>query len=160
MVDVITPPRLRDTCLPGIDGTYNQRMLEIILNRELYPTINKLQQALVDNVTNITTILNRFIPRFATGASNAVLVTDENALICVEHGSACTLTLSQADAATFVAGASIAMVQYGAGQLTFAGSGLTVRTAETLKARKQYSICFVSKLRDDEWIFTGDMELA
>lgn len=147
-----TQVRLRLTAARGHNGEYD---LDAVFNRELYPAIHAIKAT----VNQVTTLLNRFIPRFVSGASNPILTTDENALIVVDHGSACALTFSQADAEGYADGACIAMMQYGAGQLTFSGSGLTIRTAETQRTRKQYSSIFITKLRDDEWFLTGDMEL-
>lgn len=148
-----TAVRLRLTAARGQNGEYD---LDAILNREIYPAIHAIKAT----VNEVTTLLNRFVPRVVSAATEAITDDDENALICMDSSGACTVTFDSVTAATYTVGASIAMMQYGAGQLTFSGSGLTIRTAETQKTRKQYSSIFITKLRNDEWFLTGDMELA
>lgn len=58
-------------------------------------------------------------------------------------------------------GVQIHLAQWGASQLTIvAGTGVTIRTASTLKTRAQYSVITLTKTSStlEEWLLTGDME--
>lgn len=147
------PPKLRDTPLKRADGTYDW---DSILGRELYPIINQLRNYAI----TVNETANRWIPRFASGTSVAILDTDENALICTESAVAVNVTFDPTVAETFEDGTVIGMVEYGGGQITVVPTlPLVINTAETLKTRKQHAIVCLIKLRDDEWMLTGDMEL-
>jgi hypothetical protein len=52
------------------------------------------------------------------------------------------------------------VVNYGAGQVTIEGAtgtgAVTVRSANGLKLRTQYSAASLVKISDTEWVLTGD----
>ena len=94
------------------------------------------------------------------GATNAITPEHVNKYLIVSHSSACVLTLTAATLRAMPLGAAVYMVQAGTGQLTLNTSGVTVRTAETLKTRKQWSSMMLVKVDDTEAILNGDLELA
>ena len=100
-------------------------------------------------------------PVSLTGASNTLVIGHAFKHLRVSHGSATTLTVPANSSVAFAIGTQIDLEQQGAGQLTVAAAGgVTIRTAETLKLRKQYSTASLKKLATDEWILAGDLELA
>lgn len=99
-------------------------------------------------------------PVFLSGASNEITQDHVGKYLVVAHASACVLTLSSATLAAMPLGAPVYMVQAGAGQLTLTASGVTVRTAETLKTRKQWSSMMFVKTERTVAILNGDLELA
>lgn len=91
-----------------------------------------------------------FIASFTVSASN--------------RGSLHVYNSASAGNATIVnTGANIGdrydFVQWGTGKLTLVGSGVTLRSAETLITRKQYSVISVIKITATEWLVTGDLQL-
>lgn len=105
--------------------------------------------------------LGLFLPVRLTGASNTIGVGHRSKYLLVSHSSATALALPAAVSAAMPVGAAVYMCQTGTGQLTLAaGSGVTIRTAETLKTRKQWSSMTAVKVDRYEWILNGDLELA
>lgn len=155
-VTLTDPPRIRDTLLPRRDGTFD---LHAAFNREIYPALKGLRDWVIGTVTTIITVLNRFEPVFLTGAANSVTIEHDGKILFVSHGSATTLTIDAATTDGFELGAAVYMVQQGAGQLTVAGSGVTIISAETLRTRKQWSALAMVKYTATDWFLTGDMEL-
>ena len=82
--------------------------------------------------------------------------TDNNKLIEMNVGSACTYTVNNS---VFSAGDQVLVSQYGAGQVTFvAGSGVTSRSASgKLKLTGQYSMATLIFLSASEFYVAGDL---
>jgi hypothetical protein len=82
--------------------------------------------------------------------------TDNNKLIEMNVGSACTYTVNSS---IFSAGDQVLVSQYGAGQVTFvAGSGVTSRSASgKLKLTGQYSMATIIFLSASEFYVAGDL---
>lgn len=100
-------------------------------------------------------------PATLSGAANTLSLNELNKYIGVSHSSATNLTVPANATVAFALGTSIPFYQAGAGQVTVvAAGGVTIRTAETLKLRKQYAGAVITKIGTDEWILTGDLELA
>ena len=59
----------------------------------------------------------------------------------------------------FPGGARIEIAQAGAGQITVAGAGVTLRlpAGKQAKTRLQYSTIALTKRNPDEWILSGDL---
>lgn len=94
-----------------------------------------------------------------SGAANTVLATHAGALLRVSHTAATTLTVPDNATTPFSVGTVVHLRQTGVGQLTVAAAaGVTINTAETLKARKQGSSLSLVKVGTDEWDITGDLE--
>lgn len=102
-----------------------------------------------------------FVPIRLFGATNAVNPEYANKYLLVNHATATTLTLNADTLAQMKLGAAVYMCQVGVGQLTLSGgSGVTIRTAETAKTRKQWSTMMFVKTDTAEVILNGDLELA
>lgn len=71
-----------------------------------------------------------------TGTSYALLPTDNGKLVICTNASAITVT---ATAGYFISGQRIKIQQGGAGQVTIAGSGVTITSSKTLKTLAQYA---------------------
>ncbi|TXH52794.1 MAG: hypothetical protein E6Q97_14875 [Desulfurellales bacterium] len=97
-----------------------------------------------------------------TGATYTFILTNaQNSIIKANRATAQTFTVPDNATTAFPIYSVIPIYQYGAGQVTIAAAGgVTIRTPETLKARKQYSQMALTKIATDEWILTGDLELA
>lgn len=86
---------------------------------------------------------------------------ENNTIIRGNHVSGQTFTVPNNADTAFPMGAILAVEQYGAGQITIeAGSGVTIRTAETFKLRGQYSSAALRKIGINEWLLIGDLEAA
>ena len=73
-------------------------------------------------------------------------------------GTAVQLTVSSGSG--WSAGDVVVITQAGAGQVTLVGSGVTLRTPETLKTRKQWSTISLTFVSGAEAIVAGDLEAA
>ena len=69
-----------------------------------------------------------------------------------------TLTIPTNTAVAFPVGTRIDLVQYGAGQVTVGGSGVTIRSSGSkLKLAGQYSGATLWKKATNEWLLIGDI---
>lgn len=94
-------------------------------------------------------------------ASHTLELSDASGYIRMNVASANNLTVPPNGTVAFAVGAVVQVRQVGVGQTTVvAGSGVTVNTAETLKARKQGSTLTLVKVGTNEWDLTGDLEVA
>jgi len=99
-----------------------------------------------------------------TGAANNSDTTHVGKVGTVSHTVTTTYTVRKNATQALPAKSEITLIAIGAGQLVIAPEDGTViiRTAETLKARKQYSWVTLKKdaTTQDLWWLTGDLELA
>lgn len=96
-----------------------------------------------------------------SGTSYTLALADMGTVIDCSNASAKTITVPANATTAFTIGCTINLYQSGAGQITVAAAGgVTIRTAQTLKARAQYSMIVLYKLDTNEWLLTGDMEAA
>lgn len=96
---------------------------------------------------------------FNTQTTSYTLVSgDAGKAVEMNVGSANNLTVPTNASVAFPIGTIISVYQYGAGQTTVvAAGGVTVRSALTLKLRKQYAGATLQKRGTDEWYLTGDL---
>jgi hypothetical protein len=88
--------------------------------------------------------------------SFTLALVDANCTMQCNKATAMTLTVPTSSIA-FANGTVVTVVNYGAGQVTIAGdTGVTVRSANGLKLRVQYSAASLIKISDTEWVLTGD----
>ena len=88
--------------------------------------------------------------------SFTLALVDANCTMQCNKATAMTLTVPTSSIA-FADGAVVTVVNYGAGQVTIAGdTGVTVRSANGLKLRVQYSAASLIKISNTEWVLTGD----
>lgn len=92
-----------------------------------------------------------------TGTTYTLVSGDLGKLVTLSNAAAITLTVPSGLGAV---AQRIDLAQLGAGQVTFLGSGATIRTAATLKLRIQYSGCSLVSIGSDEWLLVGDLESA
>lgn len=84
-----------------------------------------------------------------------------DAWVEMDVASANNLTVPPSSSVAFELGTVINVHQRGAGQTTIvAGVGVTVRTDETLKLRKQWATAVLVKRGADEWVLAGSLEAA
>jgi hypothetical protein len=88
--------------------------------------------------------------------SFTLALVDANCTMQCNKATAMTLTVPTSSIA-FANGTVVTVVNYGAGQVTIVGdAGVTVRSANGLKLRVQYSAASLIKISDTEWVLTGD----
>ncbi|CAA7197408.1 hypothetical protein [Chryseobacterium potabilaquae] len=85
-------------------------------------------------------------------ASTTLVVTDKGGFVYVNSSSATTITVP----ASLAAGFHVVIVQQGTGQVTIAGSGVTLTTARGLKTRARYSAVGIIKQTAGAATVTGD----
>lgn len=96
-----------------------------------------------------------------TKTASATLALTDGDWIEMDVATANTLTVPPNSTAAFPIGAVRNINQRGAGQTTIvAGSGVTIRTDETLKLRKQWATAVLVKRGTNEWVLAGSLEAA
>ena len=74
------------------------------------------------------------------------------------NAAAITLTIPTNASVAFPIGTRIDLLQYGAGQVTVGGAGVTIRSfGARLKLAGQYSGATLWKRSADEWVLIGDI---
>jgi len=93
-----------------------------------------------------------------TGTTYTLLSTDAHDIVTLNNGSGITLTIPTNAVTPFALGTKIGLVQLGAGQVTVAGAGVTIRsTGGKLKITGQYSKAVLEKVATDTWVLSGDI---
>lgn len=96
-----------------------------------------------------------------TGTTYTLVLADAFKLVVMNNASANTLTVPPNSSVPFPIGTRIDLGQDGAGKTTVApGSGVTVRTPETLSLRKQWAKAALIKRATDTWDIEGNLEAA
>lgn len=96
-----------------------------------------------------------------TGTAYTLVLSDAGALVTMNNASANTLTVPPDSDVAFPVGTRVDLGQDGAGQTTVAaGSGVTIRTPETLVLRKQWAKATLIKRAADTWDLEGNLEAA
>ena len=94
-------------------------------------------------------------------ASYTLVLDDAGKAVEMDVATANDLTVPPESAVDFPAGTVIEVAQVGEGQTTVvAGSGVTVRTPETLVLSGQWSTVSLRKRGTDEWLLAGDVEAS
>jgi len=89
-----------------------------------------------------------------TGTTYTLQASDQDTLVTLTNASAITLTVPSG---VFSAGQEIHIVQYGAGQVTVAGSGTTVNATPGLKLRAQNSVATLICTSSNVFLLVGDL---
>lgn len=101
------------------------------------------------------------LPSNTQTASYTLALTDAGKAVEMNVASANNLTVPPNSSVAFPTGTVIEVCQIGAGQTTIvAGSGVTIRTPETLVMTGQYSTVSLRKRATDTWVLAGDVEAA
>jgi len=96
-----------------------------------------------------------------TGTTYTLVLADAFKMVAMNNAAANTLTVPPNSSVAFPVGTRIDLSQDGAGQTTIAaGSGVTIRTPETLKIRKRYGKATLIKRATDTWDLEGNLEAA
>ena len=95
-------------------------------------------------------------------ANYTLVLTDKNKFIKMNIGSANTLTVPLASAASFPVGSQIHIIQYGSGKTQIVGTaGVTVYGTPGLYLRAQYSSATLLKCADTNvWMLMGDLSAS
>ena len=93
-----------------------------------------------------------------TGTSYTLVLADAGKLVTLANAAAITLTIPTNASVAFPIGTRIDLLQYGAGQVTVGGAGVTIRSSGSkLKLTGQYSGATLWKKGTDEWLLIGDI---
>ena len=84
-------------------------------------------------------------------ASYTLVLSDAGKVIEMNLAGANTLTIPTNASVAFPVGTVIAVWQYGAGQTTIAGPGVTLRAPDGLALGEQYAAASLRKVATDEW---------
>lgn len=96
-----------------------------------------------------------------TGTAYTLVLADAYRLVTMNNAAANTLTVPPNSAVAFPIGTRIDLGQDGAGQTTVAaGAGVTIRTPETLRLRKQWAKATLIKRLADSWDLEGNLSAA
>jgi hypothetical protein len=138
-------------------------------------TLNELSAALGNDEDFATTVTNliagkadtshnhdsAYAPKTqsinAQSGAYTLVLTDQNKVVTSSSGSAVDLTVPTNASVAFPTGTRIDLAQLGDGQVTVGGSGVTIRTSQTLKLRAKYSGATLLKIATDEWLLVGDL---
>lgn len=94
-------------------------------------------------------------------ASYTLALSDAGKSVEMNVASANDLTVPPNSSVAFPVGTVVKVCQVGAGQTTIvAGSGVDIRTPETLTLTGQWSTVSLRKRATDEWVLAGDVEAA
>jgi hypothetical protein len=93
-----------------------------------------------------------------TATMYTLSLTDNGKLVTLSNAAAITVTVPTNAAVAFPVGASIDLLQLGAGQITVSpAGGVTVnKSMATAKSRTQYSVLTLTKIATDTWVLSGD----
>lgn len=116
---------------------------------------NTTQIATTASVYNTVTT----VPENAqTGTTYTLVLADAGKLVSLSNASAITLTIPTNASVAFPTNTRIDLLQYGAGQVTVGGAGVTIRSSGSkLKLTGQYSGATLWKKGTDEWVLIGDI---
>lgn len=94
----------------------------------------------------------------AQAGAYTLVIADAGKAVEVTSATAVTVTVPTNAAVAFPVGTVIEVAQTGAGQITIAGSGVSLQSPASLKSRTQYSTILLRKRATDTWIVGGDLE--
>ena len=108
--------------------------------------------AAIDQGKIADTVLNQQV------ASYTLVLTDKNKMVEISNAGATTLTVPADNTVNMATGATLVILQTGAGQVTIAGaSGVTVNGTPGLKLRTQWSSATLIKRAANTWVALGDL---
>jgi hypothetical protein len=101
---------------------------------------------------------NQAIENAQTGTTYTLALTDAGKMVTLTNASAITLTIPTNAVTAFPINTRIDLLQYGAGQVTIAGAGVTIQSSGAkLKLTGQYSGASLWKKATDTWVLIGDI---
>lgn len=100
------------------------------------------------------------VPIATVAADYTLALADAGSTLKVTSASAQVTTIPPNSSVAFDIGTEIAVMQYGAGQVTInAGAGVTLRSPTGARSARQYGTAFLLKIGTDEWVVAGDTAL-
>ena len=101
---------------------------------------------------------NQAIENAQTGTTYTLALSDAGKMVTLSNASAITLTIPTNASVAFPVNTRIDILQYGAGQVTVAGAGVTINSSGSkLKLTGQYSGASLWKKATDTWVLIGDI---
>lgn len=101
---------------------------------------------------------NQAIENAQTGTTYTLVLTDAGKMVTLSNASAITLTIPTNASVAFPVNTRIDLLQYGAGQVTVGGAGVTIYSSGSkLKLAGQYSGASLWKKATDTWVLIGDI---
>lgn len=94
-----------------------------------------------------------------SGTAYTLVLSDVGLIVETTNSSAVTVTVPPNSSVAFQVGSTIALRQYGLGQVTISpGAGVTIRSrGSVFKLADQYAEAVLTKRATDEWILSGDL---
>ena len=134
----------------SMDGGAKDGGGSISTEQDVHATVDELRAYALKSPENVQ-----------TGTSYTLVLADAFKLVTMSNAAANTLTVPPNGDVAFPVGIRIDIGQDGAGQTTVvAGSGVTIRTPETLKLRKQWAKATLIKRGTNTWDIEGNLEAA
>ena len=127
--------------------------------------INKIEAELgINPSSSFSTVLARLDSLATTvpattqsGTTYTLALVDAGTVVEFSNAAAVALTVPTNASVAFPVGSLIGVLQYGAGQVTISGAGVTFRSAGAqLRTNVQYSSVWLRKRATDEWVVSGD----
>jgi len=101
---------------------------------------------------------NQAIENAQTGTTYTLVATDAGKMVTLTNASAITLTIPTNASVAFPVNTRIDLLQYGAGQVTIGGAGVTLNSSGSKKKLTgQYSGASLWKKATDTWVLIGDI---
>ena len=100
-------------------------------------------------------------PELEVLTARSAVLTDVNYTLSINNASPINFTIDPDSTTNFPNGSRLFLFQKGAGQVTVVqGSGVTIRSKETLKLRGQYATGELRKLAANYWVLSADYQLT
>jgi hypothetical protein len=101
---------------------------------------------------------NQAIENAQTGTTYTLVAGDAGKMVTLTNASAITLTIPTNASVAFPVNTRIDILQYGAGQVTVGGAGVTLNSSGSKKKLTgQYSGASLWKKATDTWVLIGDI---
>ena len=101
---------------------------------------------------------NQAIENAQTGTTYTLALTDAGKMVTLTNAASITLTIPTNATIAFPINTRIDLLQYGAGQVTVGGAGVTINSSGSkLKLTGQYSGASLWKQATDTWVLIGDI---
>jgi hypothetical protein len=101
---------------------------------------------------------NQAIENAQTGTTYTLALSDAGKMVTLTNASPITLTIPTNATIAFPTNTRIDILQYGAGQVTVGGAGVTINSSGSkLKLTGQYSGASLWKKATDTWVLIGDI---
>lgn len=106
----------------------------------------------------VQAVNRRVLENAQTGTTYTLALTDAGKMVTLNNASAIALTIPTNASVAFPLNTRIDLAQFGAGQVTVGGSGVTIRSTDgKLKLNGQYAGASLWKKATDEWLLVGNL---